>query len=52
MSENSQENDSNPMEDPQEEVLKEDINQQFGLYTIIFLVNYYFSWLLAGFVFL
>ncbi|MHA1192966.1 MAG: hypothetical protein ACTSP9_11810, partial [Promethearchaeota archaeon] len=52
MSDNSRENNSNGLEIPKEEVIKEEINQQFGLYTFIFLVNYYFSWLLASFIFL
>ncbi|MHA1670487.1 MAG: hypothetical protein ACTSV5_07885 [Promethearchaeota archaeon] len=52
MSENSQEMNLNAMEDPKEEVLKEEINMQFKLYIFVFIVNFYFSWVLAGFLFL
>ncbi|MBY9002846.1 MAG: hypothetical protein KGD73_02635 [Candidatus Lokiarchaeota archaeon] len=52
MSEDSQEKDSIAFEVLKEDVPKEEINQQFGLYALIFLINYYLSWLLAGFIFL
>ncbi|MHA1194353.1 MAG: hypothetical protein ACTSP9_19060 [Promethearchaeota archaeon] len=52
MPDDSRENNSNELEIPKQEVLKEEINMQFGKLTLIFLVNYYFSWLLACFIFL
>ncbi len=52
MLEDSQENDSIVMDVPKDEVLKEEINMPFGWYTLIFIINYYLSWLLAGFIFL
>ncbi|MHA1979654.1 MAG: hypothetical protein ACTSXN_00945 [Promethearchaeota archaeon] len=51
MSEDTLKKDPNRVDIPKEGVIKEEINQQFGWYTFIFLVNYYFSWLLAGFIF-
>ena len=51
MLEGSLENGSKVEEIPKEVVLKEEMNLQFGWYIFIFSVNYYLSWLLAGFIF-
>lgn len=51
MSEDSKEKNSSALENPTEEVIKEDINMQFGWYFFIFIVNYYFSWFFVGFIF-
>ena len=51
MLEGSLENGSKVEEIPKEVVLKEEMNLQFGWHIFIFSVNYYLSWLLAGFIF-
>ena len=51
MSEDSLKKDSKGVEIPKEEIIKEEINMPFGWYIFIFIVNYYLSWLLAGFIF-
>ncbi len=51
MLEDSLERGSKIEEIPKAEVIKEEINMQFGWYIFIFITIYYLSWLLAGFVF-
>ena len=38
-------------DEPNDEVIKEELSLQFHLYIIIFAIIYYFSWVVPGFVF-